>query len=251
MSLVFVLLGALRAALRTRTDLTLENLALRQQLALLRRRSKRPQFERLDRLLWVWLSNQWAGWREALHLVRPDTVIRWHRQGFHAFWAWKSRRGRTGRPRVGSELADLVRTMAPSSSPAQLLSLLPHLAHTPRSRQGRAGTARPRATRLRTCRRSSAGRRTTPSLRPPRGVAPRAVSPHLPHRKRARFIARPKGHWRPATRDVAGASSSQPQRQLRSEIAPTRPSPAAPGVVGSSFGQRQGLSASPPAPPLR
>ncbi len=47
--------GALRAALRTRTDLTLENLALRQQLALLRRRSKRPQFGRLDRLLWVWL----------------------------------------------------------------------------------------------------------------------------------------------------------------------------------------------------
>src|SRR5437763_11062533 len=112
MSLVLALLGALRAALRTRTDLTLENLALRQQLALLRRRSKRPQFGRLDRLLWVWLSNQWAGWREALHLVRPETVIRWHRQGFRAFWTWKSRRGRTGRPSVGSELANLVRTMA-------------------------------------------------------------------------------------------------------------------------------------------
>jgi len=76
MPLVFALLGALRAALRTRTDLTLENLALRQQLALLRVRSKRPQFGRLDRLLWVWLSNQWAGWRKALHLVRPETVIR-------------------------------------------------------------------------------------------------------------------------------------------------------------------------------
>src|SRR5437763_1272654 len=112
MSLVLALLGALRAALRTRTDLTLENLALRQQLALLRRRSKRPQFARLDRLLWVWLSNHWAGWREALHLVRPETVIRWHRQGFRAFWTWKSRRGRTGRPSVGSELANLVRTLA-------------------------------------------------------------------------------------------------------------------------------------------
>src|SRR6267378_469429 len=64
MSLVLAVLGALRAALKTRTDLTLENLALRQQLALLRRRSKRPQFGRLDRLLWVWLANQWAGWRE-------------------------------------------------------------------------------------------------------------------------------------------------------------------------------------------
>lgn len=82
MSLVPALLGALRTALRSRTDLTLENLALRQQLALLRHQSKRPQFARLDRLLWVWLSNHWAGWREALHLVRPETVIRWHRQGF-------------------------------------------------------------------------------------------------------------------------------------------------------------------------
>src|SRR5712664_559791 len=111
MSLVLALLGALRAALRTRTDLTLENLALRQQLALLRRRSKRPHFGRFDRAFWVWLSNWWPGWREALHLVRPETVIRWHRQGFRAFWSWKSRRGRTGRPPVGSELANLVRTM--------------------------------------------------------------------------------------------------------------------------------------------
>src|SRR6266446_8227771 len=112
MSLVLVLLGALRTALRTRADLTFENLALRQQLALLRRHSKRPQFGRLDRAFWVWLSTRWAGWNEALHLVRPETVIRWHRQGFRAFWTWKSRRGRTGRPPVASELADLVRTMA-------------------------------------------------------------------------------------------------------------------------------------------
>src|SRR5712664_205218 len=103
---------ALLAALRTRTDLAFENLALRQQLALLRRRSKRPRFGRLDRAFWVWLSNQWAGGRGALHVVRPETVIRWHRQGFRAFWTWKSRRGRTGRPPVGSEPAELVRTMA-------------------------------------------------------------------------------------------------------------------------------------------
>jgi transposase InsO family protein len=112
MSLALALLGALRAALKTRTDLALENLALRQQLALLRRRSKRPQFGRLDRAFWMWLSNCWAGWRGALHLVRPETVIRWHRQGFHAFWTWKSRRGRPGRPPVGLELVELVRTMA-------------------------------------------------------------------------------------------------------------------------------------------
>jgi putative transposase len=112
MYLVLALLVALRAALRTRADLALENLALRQQLALLRRRSKRPQLGRLDRVFWVWLSRRWARWRDALHVVRPETVIRWHRQGFRAFWTWKSRRGRTGRPPVGSELAGLVRTMA-------------------------------------------------------------------------------------------------------------------------------------------
>ncbi len=112
MSLVIALLGALRASLRTRTDLALENLALRQQLVLLRRRSKRPQFGRLDRLFWLWLSHQWAGWRGALHVVRPQTVIRWHRQGFRAFWTWKSRRGLVGRPPVSPELAELVRTMA-------------------------------------------------------------------------------------------------------------------------------------------
>jgi hypothetical protein len=98
--------------LRNHTDLALENLALRQQLALLGRRSKRPQFGRLVRAFWVWLSNRWAGWRQTLYLVRPETVIRWHRQGFRTFWTWKSRRGRVGRPRVGSALADLVRTMA-------------------------------------------------------------------------------------------------------------------------------------------
>src|SRR5467141_2301056 len=112
MSLVLAVLGALRAALRTHADLALENLALRQQLALLRRRSKRPQLACLDRAFWVWLSKRWARWPDALHVVRPETVIRWHRQGYRAFWTWKSRRGRTGRPPVGSELAELVRTMA-------------------------------------------------------------------------------------------------------------------------------------------
>src|SRR6266851_303444 len=63
-------------------------------------------------LLGVALRPVGAGWREVLHVVRPQTVIRWHRQGFRAFWTWKSRRSRVGRPRVSSELAELVRTMA-------------------------------------------------------------------------------------------------------------------------------------------
>ncbi len=70
--LIVVLLGSLRSALRTRADLALENLALRQQLALLRRRSKRPQFETADRTFWIWLSQRWPGWRDALCLVRPE-----------------------------------------------------------------------------------------------------------------------------------------------------------------------------------
>ena len=116
MSLILALLGAMRAAFRTRPALALENMALRQQLALLRRRSTRPRFGILDRAFWVWLSRRWSGWRETLHVVRPETVVRWHRQGFRAFWTWKSRRGRSGRPPVGSELADLVHTMALANS---------------------------------------------------------------------------------------------------------------------------------------
>ncbi len=171
MSLVIALLGALRASLRTRTDLALENLALRQQLVLLRRRSKRPQFGRLDRLFWLWLSHQWAGWRGALHVVRPQTVIRWHRQGFRAFWTWKSRRGLVGRPPVSPELAELVRTMAlanpwprslaahgcpaHAAPPEVTLSDLAHVPPEPRLRPGlrrllrRADGNLPRALRVR------------------------------------------------------------------------------------------------------
>jgi len=116
MPLVLALLGALRAALGARSDLVLENLALRQQLALLRRRAKRPRFGQLDRLFWMWLLQRWVRWREALHVVQPQTVIRWHRQGFRAFWNWKSRRGPTGRPPVNCEVAKLVRTMALANS---------------------------------------------------------------------------------------------------------------------------------------
>src|ERR1700687_5564795 len=115
MHLVRALLGSLLAGLGARTALVLENLienlALRQQLALLRRRSKRPRFGPLDRLFWIWLSQRWARWRETLNVVRPETVTRSHRQGFRAFWSWKSRRGRAGRPPVDCEVAKLVRTM--------------------------------------------------------------------------------------------------------------------------------------------
>ncbi len=81
---LLTLLRSVCSALRSRRHLALENLALRQQLALLRQRSKHPQFGRVDRVFWVWLSQRWSGWRDALCLVRPETVIRWHRAAWTA-----------------------------------------------------------------------------------------------------------------------------------------------------------------------
>src|SRR5216683_3164833 len=100
-STLLALLRSVCSALKSRRHLALENLALRQQLALLCKRSKRPQFGRVARIFWVCLSQRWSGWRDALCLVRPETVIRWHRQGFRAFWTWKSRRRGPGRPPGG------------------------------------------------------------------------------------------------------------------------------------------------------
>ena len=76
-------------------------------------RSRRPSLRltAADRLLWVWFSRIWIEWRPALVLVQPDTVVAWHRRGFHLFWTWKSRR-RTGRPTVLAEVRELIRTMS-------------------------------------------------------------------------------------------------------------------------------------------
>jgi hypothetical protein len=75
----------IRAAVRERRDLALENLALRQQLAVLKRRKRVPRLRRKDRLFWVVLSRIWAPWRRALHLVNPDTVVGWQRKGFRIY----------------------------------------------------------------------------------------------------------------------------------------------------------------------
>jgi len=93
-------------------ELALENLALRQQLAVMKRQCRRPRLRRADRWFWVWLLRAWPNWRRALLLVRPETVVGWHRQGFRLFWTWISRRKRSGRPGMNRELWDLVRKMA-------------------------------------------------------------------------------------------------------------------------------------------
>ena len=106
-----ILLGTLRSTVRTHRELALENLALRQQLAVWKARQPRPQLTAMDRMFWVVLSRLWKNWRSSLQVVRPETVVRWHRHGFRRYWPWKSRR-RRGRPAIGRELRDLIRRMS-------------------------------------------------------------------------------------------------------------------------------------------
>jgi putative transposase len=106
-----ILLGTLRSAVRTRRELALENLALRQQLAVWKARQPRPRLTEVDRIFWIVLSRLWKNWRSSLQVVQPETVVRWHRRGFRLYWAWKSRR-RWGRPAIGRELRDLIRQMS-------------------------------------------------------------------------------------------------------------------------------------------
>jgi hypothetical protein len=94
---------------RSRCDLLLEILALRQQLTVLRRLHPQPRFAPSDRLFWVMLRRLWPGWKHALILVQPETVVRWHRAGFKLYWTWLSRhRTRVGRRCVSIELRELL-----------------------------------------------------------------------------------------------------------------------------------------------
>ncbi len=85
-------------------NLTAENIALRHQLIVLKRKQNRPTLKERDRLFWVILSRIWSGWRNAVVIVRPDTVIRWHRRAFKLYWRRKSRGGKRGRPAVDPEV---------------------------------------------------------------------------------------------------------------------------------------------------
>ena len=105
-------LAAARDRLRTRAALQIEVLALRHQLSVLQRSVKRPQLTPADRFLWAWLAALWRDWRSALVLVKPETVIAWHRKGFRLLWTWKVRRGPSGRPAVPLEVRKLVRKMS-------------------------------------------------------------------------------------------------------------------------------------------
>src|SRR5271163_1093162 len=95
---------------RSRAVVELENLALRHQLHVLcRRRPGRLRLFAIDRLLWVVLYRLWPRCLEVMVLVKPATVVQWHRQGFRLFWRWRSR---SGRPSVEREIRDLIRQMS-------------------------------------------------------------------------------------------------------------------------------------------
>jgi len=103
------LLRTARLSLRSRAALQLEILALRHQLHVLQRsRPRRLHLTQADRLLWVWLSKVWTQWRSAVIIVKPDTVIAWHRRAFRLFWTWKSRH----RPTLPADVRALIRTMS-------------------------------------------------------------------------------------------------------------------------------------------
>ncbi len=110
--LLTTLFAIAKTVLKTRGDLAFENLALRQQIAILKRINPRRRLTDRDRLFWVWMSKVWDDWAEVLLLVRPETVIRWQRKGFKLYWKRRSQRRGAGRPKTDREVQALIVRMA-------------------------------------------------------------------------------------------------------------------------------------------
>src|SRR5215470_17143917 len=103
------LLSTALQAFQPRSSLLLENLVLRQQLAVLKRRHPRPDLRAADKLFWVLLRRFWSGWKQALVIVSPETVVRWHRAGFTVYWRAISRARKVlGRKCISKEVRDLI-----------------------------------------------------------------------------------------------------------------------------------------------
>jgi putative transposase len=112
MILVIGLSRFLRSLFGSAAAVARENLALRHQLMVLQRSVARPRLAPWDRVLWVWLSRVWPGWRSRLLIVQPATVLAWHRQGFQFYWRWRSSAHSVGRPRLDAERRHLIQRMA-------------------------------------------------------------------------------------------------------------------------------------------
>ena len=106
--LLKLILGVLASLLKSRAKLEAEILVLRQQINVLRGRApRRPHLNNTDRFLFVWLYRWFPSILGAIAIVRPETIIRWHRAGFRVYWRWRSR-NRIGRPKVSAELRTLL-----------------------------------------------------------------------------------------------------------------------------------------------
>ena len=113
LKMVRLLVGFLGSWFRSQNDLALENVALRQQLANFKQRQPRPALTNADRAFWVLLRTIRSEWSDALVIVTPETVVRWHRRGFRLYWDALSRKGRNpGRPRIDCEIRKLIIQMA-------------------------------------------------------------------------------------------------------------------------------------------
>jgi len=115
---ILPILAAIRVFLRSRGDTALEVLALRQQVAVLKRKRPRPRLNRLDRLFWTTLRQLWPRWTDVLVLVKPDTVIGWHRPGFRLYWRWRSRSRAAGRRSAAWLSGASIRDPAAKGGPA-------------------------------------------------------------------------------------------------------------------------------------
>jgi putative transposase len=105
------LLFAAFTFVKSRRQLAIEILALRHQLGVLRRSVKRPRLSDADRGLWVLLARRWSSWSDALIIVKPATVVRWHRAGLRRYWTWRSR-PKGSRPAIDPEVRRLIKRMA-------------------------------------------------------------------------------------------------------------------------------------------
>jgi len=102
-------LGLVLRCFCSRRRLLTENLALRQQLSVLKRRHPRPKLTAADRLFWLLARRLWSSWKEALILVNPETVVQWHRAGFRWYWNMLSRVRKTpGRKKISKEIRELI-----------------------------------------------------------------------------------------------------------------------------------------------
>ena len=108
---ILTILAVIRVFFRSRGDTALEVLALRQQVAVLKRKRPWPTLDSGDRLFWTTLRRFWSRWADVLVIVKPETVIGWHRTGFRLYWRWRSR-ARGGRPKIAEETRILIRRLA-------------------------------------------------------------------------------------------------------------------------------------------